>query len=51
MSNSYAITKVSDKYAICLKTISKSSNIHRTLILTLDYSGSMNGAPFVAGRS
>lgn len=45
------IVRTSDKYCLRFKVHSNVKPIHRTLILTLDYSGSMNGEPLRVGRS
>jgi hypothetical protein len=45
------LVRVNDLYCLQLKIESNAKPIHRTLVLTLDYSGSMNGNPLNAGRS
>ena len=44
------VTSVSKSYAVEIRVETKASAIHRTLVLTLDYSGSMAGRPIEYGR-
>ena len=44
------IMRIADKWCINLMVECNNNKNHRTLILTLDYSGSMNGPPFNAGK-
>lgn len=44
------LVRVNNSYCIRFKTVHFAPKIHRTLILTLDYSGSMIGEPLRCGR-